>query len=93
MTAAGDLDSASNAYASVYVQDGLTLDNATVYLGTAGTTLRPSQLFRHADPGRHGHRDLRQECQQHHQRVLGGTLPLAQTSRCGAAAELKRLAP
>ena len=39
VTTESDLDLASNAYAYAFVQDGLTLDNATVYLGNAsGTT-------------------------------------------------------
>ena len=39
VTTGSNLDLASNAYAYAFVKDGLTLDNATVYLGNAsGTT-------------------------------------------------------
>ena len=71
VTTDSNLDLASNSNAHAYVLDGLTLNNATVYLGNAsGTTSGSSRLFRHADPGRHGDRAVRRERRQLHQLLL-----------------------
>ena len=45
VTAAGNLDLASNSYSYAYVADGLTLDNATVFLGNASGTTSGSLDF------------------------------------------------
>ncbi len=89
VTAASDLDLASNNGAFAYVKDGLTLSNSTVHLGNAvGSTYGYLYFDRDADAGGHGHGALRQERQQRHQSELwwhhADDRPAG--SRCAAAA-------
>ena len=73
VTAAGNLDLASNNNANAYVKDGLTLNNATVLLGNAAGTTYGYLYFQGTQtPGGHGRGALRQERQQLHYETASG---------------------